>query len=254
MNEYWLEITQAGHTLRHDLSGAGLSIGGGASQLALEGVGQDQLILAADPWRVTFKGSGPPPFCGGAPLSTLNLQAGTRIEWAGIRIEFREHAVLQELGQVDQAAPSSAGAPGTGLDAMEEIAWLRLRAGLLVDTGQVKKSQVEPWQQQVLDGVFDVSGCAADLNASVQVIDQRLADRAGRLMRDFVMASKLQGAAGAARATRTATKSFVSMLIAQGMALGIYSLVLFGCMIFIRQGGTSFDGLFDSILGLFGMK
>lgn len=180
-----------------------------------------------------------------------------RIEWAGVRIEFREQARLEELPLENPEVLTLAARDkreGLHLSPIEANAWQRVRAGLLVDTGQIPRAVVKEWQEQVLEGPLDINGCAQELNALIPELPVSVAERAGRLMRDFLMASKLQGASGAARASRKAARSLAGLVISQSVAIVAYSLIVFGCMLFIRRGGTSFDGLFDSILGFFGAK
>ncbi len=246
MDAHWIEITQAGKKTRHGLSSAGLCVGGPGAAVQIAGLGAGQLSFEADPWRVSYTGPEPAPYCAGQPVGELLLRAGAQLDWAGIRIQYNEALLLEELPTPELGATLEA-FPSPG----EQQAWLRLRAGLLVDLGLADRRTVKRWQKEVLGGQLDHDLCAREINQGVLRGDGRLADRAGRLMRDFLMASKLKGLSGAARGTRGAVRSFFSMLIAQFVAIGIYSLILMGCMIFIHRGGTSFDALFDAILGFF---
>ena len=121
-----------------------------------------------------------------------------------------------------------------------------------VDLGLAERKTLKHWQAEVVASRFDADVAARELSATAQTPGEGiLADRAGRLLRDFVMAPTLRGAQGAARAARQRTKSGVAYLLAQGLAFAAFTLILLLCMLFLRLKGTSFDEFFDRILDLF---
>ena len=267
--ELWIEITDATGTRRHQLGAAVTRIGAGDAEVTVAVAGRDQLHVTRDPLHVLFLGEGAPPFCGGAPFRERMCAPGEVVEWAGSRIRFTNDASLEEVAtpapafvtpptletpapgaSIGTAAPADAGSSTS--HATDDPAWTRVRAGIYVDLGLADKKTVKRWQENVIAGSFSADDCARDIVASARPDDHgRVADRAGRLMRDFLMASTLKGVSGASRAVRSTTKKGIAFFIAQATALVVYSVIVLLCMLFLRIRGVSFDGFYDSILDLF---
>ena len=118
--------------------------------------------------------------------------------------------------------------------------------------GQAEKRTTKRWQQAVIDGTFDADQCAREIVSTAKAGDDlRLRDRSARLMRDFLMASKLRGMSGAGRTIRTKTRRGFAFLIAQATALLVYSGIVLLSMLFLRIRGVGFDGFFDAIIDFF---
>ena len=74
-------------------------------------------------------------------------------------------------------------------------------------------------------------------------------ERAGRLLRDFLMAPTMRGARGerAAACVRRPAGG-VAFVLAQGIALAVYTLIVLVAMLLLRVRDVSFDALLDRIL------
>lgn len=255
VTESWLEITDANGSRRAPLSPGLTRIGGGQAEVSLPGVGGDQLHVQTDPLRVRFVGSGAPPFAGGAPFDERAFDLGEEIEWSGVHLRFDgvppSSALLEEITPAETSSGSSGDSP---LTEGERRVWQRMQAGLYADLRLANKKAAKAWQQKVLAGDYDADRCAEDLLESVGPGDElQLLERAGRLQRDFLMAPLASGVRGAGRSVRTATRSGIAFLLAQGLALLVYSLIVALALLFLRIRGASFDGFYDAILGVFGL-
>jgi len=252
MGSTWLIITQAGATRRARLAPGQTRVGGGDAEVTVHGVGSDQLHVWDQPLRVVFAGTGAPPFCGGKPVVERLLGPDEWIEWAGIRLDFEREAALEELHSPPAAAPRAAEEEG-GQHPIDHRTWRRVQAGLLIDLGAADKKAMKRWQETVVAGSFEVDVASEEIIRSARELDTvLLRDRAGRLMRDFLMEPLTRGLRGAGRAARQRVKGVFAMILSQGLALLVYSLIVLLSMLFLRIKGTSYDGFFDAILGFFG--
>ena len=140
------------------------------------------------------------------------------------------------------------------LEVLEEgeiRAWRRLQAGLLVERGLANRKEARRWQEAVQRGEFDPDACARDIvgESADALDDPRLLERAAILQRDLLMTPLQRGLRGAGRRARGATRSSFAFLIAQGMALFVYTLVILIILLLARmQQGLSLDGVLDRIL------
>jgi hypothetical protein len=119
----------------------------------------------------------------------------------------------------------------------------------MTDTQAVKR-----WRAAVMASEFDPGACARELLAGEQVPrgDTRLLERATRLQRDLLMSAHQRGVKGVRRRARAATRSGAAYVLANLIAISIYSLVVLAVMLLVRvQYGTSFDGTLDGILEAF---
>ncbi len=257
MAKSWIDITDASGTRREALRDGLTRVGGGEAEVTVADVTSDQLHVWSDPLRAVFVGDGAPPFCEGAPFVERDFAPGEYLEWSGVRITFGGESSLEEI-----PAPSvvrvARKAVRTSADTSEAPrpeqararAWNRVRAGLYIEQGAADADVVALWQKRVMEGDFDVDACADDILGSASEGDElQVLERSGRLMRDFLMASAMRGMHGASRGARKKARNGIAFLLAQVIALLVYSLIIGLSMLFMRINGTSFDGFFDGILG-----
>jgi hypothetical protein len=250
----WIEITDASGTRREPLRAGLTRVGGGDAEVLLAGVGSDELHVWDDPPRAVFVGAGAQPRYGGTPFTERALAPGDRIEWAGAVLELGEgHASEASFEEIVDPARAVTG-PGVsavaGAEGDGERTLARLRAGLLVDLGLTDASVVKRWQRAVVDGSFDADLCAGAVAAASRAgaDDPRMRERAGRLLRDFVMAPTTRGARGASRRARQAARGGIAFVLAQGLALLVYSVIVLVALLLLRVRDVSLDGFLDRIL------
>jgi hypothetical protein len=196
------------------------------------------------PPRAIHLGRGESPTCAGQPFEERELRPGDRIQWAGHTLVYGGEAAgahQAELEELTVPAPPRA--------AREPLS-ARVRAGLACELGIADAQAMKRWQQAVLAERFDADACARELLPAVPgaEAEQRLLERSGTLLRDFLMAPYLSGAAGARRKLREQGRSFVAFLVAQGLALLVFGLLVAASLLVARAGGTSIDALLDRIL------
>jgi len=247
----WIEITDASGTRREPLRAGLTRVGGGDAEVVLAGAGTDELHVWDDPPRAVFVGAGAQPRCAGAPFAERALAPGERIEWAGAVLVLGAGRVSEaSLEEIVDPARAAAGAGVAGTEGEGERTLARLRAGLLVDLGLTDAAVVKRWQRAVLDGSFDADLCAGAVAAASRAgaDDPRMRERAGRLLRDFVMAPTTRGARGAGRRVRQAARGGVAFVVAQGLALVVYSVIVLVALLLLRVRDVSLDGFLDRIL------
>lgn len=154
----------------------------------------------------------------------------------------------------DDPKPTSASAGGRAhLESVpvfgegEERAWRRLSAGLAVELGLADKKVARHWQERVRAGEFDADACAAEIleAGGFEAGDARLVERSARLQRDLVM-TPLSRSAG--RKVRRAARGGLAFLVAQLLAIGVYSLLVAIALVLLRLQGVAFDPLLDRAL------
>lgn len=162
-------------------------------------------------------------------------------------------ALLEEIE--DQGGSGAAGR-GVTSNPDEEKVRRRLIAGLLVETGLADKSAAKRWREAVLSGSWDADACASEIVASAPpsaYSEQKLQERAARLERDLLMAAHMRGVRGASRRVRGATRSATAFMVANIVAILVYSAVIAALLIIARIGyDWSIDGLIDRLAGVFG--
>jgi hypothetical protein len=285
--EAWIEIVARDGTRRRHLLKSGLTtVGGRRGDVALEGSGEDQLHFWDQPPKVVYLGAGDPPRIRGAILDEAPIAPGDVVEWRGARIELGglTHAVIEEIpisppvsmppASVASVAPAGAvsgagagapwvGSPGAGFEPAPppmsgtgDVAWRRLRAGLLIEQGLVEAGIARRWQEAVMRGEFDPDACARDvLGATTSpAADQRLLERSARLTRDLVMSPVQQSMTrGASRKARSMFKTGLAAAIVQFLVFGICTLLVVVAMFVARlRLGWSVDDFLDRIANLFG--
>ena len=127
----------------------------------------------------------------------------------------------------------------------------RVLAGLLVESGLADKKTAKRWQSAVVSGEWDADACAAEILAAAPVdafSSPAVLERAGRLERDFLMASYTRGVKGASRRVRAATRSSSAFVLVNIIAFLVYSAVIAALLIVARVGyDWSIDGTIDRI-------
>lgn len=141
--------------------------------------------------------------------------------------------------------------PATAGGADEAKVRRRLLAGLLAETGLADKKVAKRWQSAVIDGGFDADACATEILAATPpgaFAAPKLQERSARLERDLLMASHTRGIKGASRRVRTATRSSTAFIVANIVAILVYSAIVAALLIVARVGyDWSIDGIIDRI-------
>lgn len=246
MSGAWLELQGPGGTRREALLEGLTRVGGGTADLALEGVGEGELHFLARPPRVRFDGRGAPPRCSGASFEERALRPGDRIEWRGYTLVYGGEADV-----ADQAALEEIAAPETPVTpAGDERLARRVRAGIACELGLAERAAVQRWQAAVLAGRFEPEACARELLVAplTREGEERAVERAGSLLRDFLMSSHLSGAKGAGRKLRGGLRTLLAFLLAQLLALLVFTGIVLGILLVLRAKGESLDALLDRVI------
>lgn len=256
MSGWRLELHSADGVRREALREGLTRVGGGAAEIALAGVGTDQLWLWDHPPRARFEGLGSAPRLNGAVLGEHALAPGDRIDWAGVTLVFvaaREGAadeprlaLLEEL--VEPAAPVTPAASSSD----EERLARRVRAGIACELELAERGTLKRWQEAVLAERFEPDACARELLAApfAREAEQRMLERSGTLLRDFLMSSYLRGAKGAGRKLRGGLRNVLAFLLAQLVALVVFSLIVVAILLVLRVEGESLDAWLDRVIRL----
>lgn len=136
----------------------------------------------------------------------------------------------------------------------EARGWTRVKAGLLVELGQVDKRVASRLQDQVVAGNYDADAAAAELLASATCADPDAAveRRCADLERDLLMAPRMRGARGAARKARETGRRGLAYLVVQLVVVLVFAL-LFGIgLTAARYAGYDLHEPIDAALGLIG--
>ena len=259
VNESWLEIEVGGVTSRADLSSGLTRLGGEGCDVVIPGAPGGELHTWSDPAKVIHISGDTSPVVGGVPVVESDLTGGETIAWGSVRMVYRDaRPVIEEVALKTSPAPAPAPAapkrPTAAPPAIDptERAWARVRAGLSIDLGEADRKVVRRWQEAVLRNEFNADACAREVLAdrSMQHDDPRLVERAGRLLRDFLMASLQRGVHGASRKIRAQARSGTAYVVANAIAISVYTLILLAVGVLVRlKWNTSFDDLFDFVLG-----
>jgi hypothetical protein len=257
VKESWLEIEVGGVTSRADLRSGLTRLGGEGCDVVIPGAPEGELHIWSDPAKLIHISGGISPLVGGKPVVEADLSSGETILWQGVRIVFRGARPVVEEIVIEPSAPAPTPAPTRPLAAIaaidpDERAWTRVRAGLSIDLGLVRGKVVSRWQEAVLRNEFDADVCAREVldEGALPLDDPRLVERSGRLLRDFLMASLQRGVQGAGRKIRSQARSGTAYLMANAIAITVYSAIVLAVMLLMRlKWNTSFDAFFDFILG-----
>jgi len=246
VTEHWIEIEGPEGQREHHLERELTRIGGAGADVVLEGAPRGELHLWNDPPKAVWLGGEGGPLLAGTKLDEHHLADGDRIAWADWSITFHEAGALAVLEEV-HAEPARSGA-----SARVPEAWMRVKAGVLVEQGLADKQVAKRWSDAVIRGDFQAEACARELLADNEVPDDhpRVVERSSRLLRDLLMTPLQRGASGASRKARVATKNTMAAAVAQFIIVGIILGMTFVAMVLSRlKWGTSFDGWIDAILG-----
>lgn len=244
----WLTLSIDGESRRVPLR-AGLNrIAGATPDVAVEVDGE--LHLWDDPPKVVHvRGPELASGSGAAGQGELGLENGTRFTWSGIEFTYGcDPPVLEEV-------PMAEAEPEAVLTGAELAAWRRVQAGLLVELGVADRAGVKRWQDAVKESRFDPDACSREIleDSRFDRSDVRFPDRCGALLRDFLMTPLMTGSRGAGRRARGAAKNGVAFLIAQLVAILVYSLLVAVVLVLARaKWDVSFDGWIDRLLSLGG--
>ncbi|MCZ6596987.1 MAG: hypothetical protein O7B99_05060 [Planctomycetota bacterium] len=256
----WLDITEEGGSRRVALS-SGLTRIGAGGDIPLAAAGTDQIHVWDEPPRAIFVGEGVQPTHNGSGLEEATLRPGDRIEWHGVLFVYggdaaaQDQAVLEEIS-VAAPAPQPAALGATpvaapaGMSAGEERVWKRLQAGMLVELDLADRVTAKRWQDAVMRGEFDPDRCASDILArsGARPDEPKILERSGRLLRDLLMQPLLRGSRGASRRAREVSKRGLAMVISQGTAFLIYTLIVLAIFLALRIRGMDFNLMFDRML------
>lgn len=269
MTEHWIEWRKDGATRRLDLAEGLTRLGGPGSDVVLEGMDPGpQLHFWSDPPKVIHAAGDGVPLLDGRAFEEVDLEDGATLQWEGCVLVYRTDRAAAPVAHEAPAAPSAPSAPSTpsGSAVIEELApkvmpktggsefERRLHAGILADLGLADKAMTKRWQDAVVRGEWSPEACARDLlgGNAPDAQDPRLLERASRLQRDLLMMPFQRGVKGASRRARAATRTGTAYLIANVIAISVYSLIVVAIMILARVNyDFSFDKVIDDFLSIF---
>ncbi|HTF87545.1 MAG TPA: hypothetical protein VK843_03990 [Planctomycetota bacterium] len=232
-------------------------LGGARGDLPVPASGSDCVHLWSEPPKLIFVGGGEPPRVNGQDALELSLHSGDRIDWRGQAWRFGYEDGQARLEEVAPSAPAEAPKggpnPSTFVAATGgELAWKRLKAGLVAELSISDKAVIKRWQDAVVRNEFDAEAATRDLLAGAPDVadgDNRLLDRSTRLMRDLLMSSVTRGAG---RQVRKAARNTLAFLLVQGFILILFILlVLAGLLLVHTKFGHSIDAFLDSVVNFF---
>jgi hypothetical protein len=254
VSDAWLEIEVGGIRSRADLRKGLTRLGGPGCDVVIPGAPEGELHVWSDPPKIMRIAGRAELEVEGRCAEECPLESGVRIRWAAITMVYKvDQPVLQEIA-FSTPGPAPATVVARRPSDPEDRAWQRVRAGLAIDLGLVEKRVVGRWQDVVLRQEFDADACAREILASTEKFtldDPRVIERSGRLLRDFLMTSLHRGVKGATRKMRSQAVSGSAFLMANAIGILIYTGIVLVVMLLARfKWQTSFDALFDTVLGV----
>lgn len=248
MSGGWLDIRGPEGSRREALLDGLTRIGGAGSDIVLSAAGEDQLHVWNRPPRVLYLGRGSRPSAAGQPFEERALKPGDGFDWAGHAFVYGGEAAHAHQATLEELAPTHPAAPAA--DGPQGRLVRRLRAGLACDLGLAEGAVLKRWREAVQAGRWDADLCAEELLARPlgDEGEQRLSERSGSLLRDFLMAPLQSGSAGARRRLRESTRGLVAFLLTQGLALLVFTLLVLAALLVLRGQGKSIDALLDRFL------
>ena len=273
VNKSWLDIEVGGVTSRADLRDGLTRLGGLGCDVVIPGAPEGELHVWSDPPKVIRISGRAELEISGKAAEEGALVDGELIRWGAAALTYHcTKPVLEELvmeppplarpvppppraGAERAPWPSDSQSPAPPANVYDPRgrAWTRVRAGIAIDLGVAERRAVTRWQDAVLQNEFDADACARDVLSGVVGLDAddpRVVERSGRLLRDFLMASLHKGLKGASRKMRSQARSGTAYLMANAIAISIYTAIVLVVMLLARlKWNTSFDALFDAILG-----
>lgn len=236
-----------------------------------------ELHLWSEPARLVFVGAGGLVLLNGRAVEEAPLSDGDTIQWGGLVVVVHPPAVLEELAPEPTAAvapkagggtglqpkgapaapPAASPAPPAGSASGAGQASQRLLAGLAAECGVGDKAAIKRWQAAVLRGEWDPDTAAREILQGTDPAAPALLERASRVQRDLLMSAFQRGMRGAARKARGAARGGSAFVVANVVAVSVYSLLVAALAVLLRaRYGWSLDGGIDGLLelvsGLFG--
>jgi hypothetical protein len=251
VKDTWMDIEIGGVTSRADLKSGLTRLGGPGADVVIPGAPEGELHFWSDPPKLVHVSGQTPLEVAGSRKHELELKGDEAVVWG--RVTLRYHgaaAVLEEIPIADSEPPAPSRAAGSSSDGGR--AWSRVQAGIAVELGMADKSAVKRWQEAVLRNEFDADACSREVLAGggVSVDDPRVVERAGRLLRDFLMSGLQRGVKGAGRKVRAQARSGTAYVVANLIAISVYTAIVMVVMVLARlKWDISFDGAIDFILG-----
>jgi hypothetical protein len=244
MSGGWLDVRGVGETRRVALLEGLTRVGAQGADVVLPGV-DGELHVWNRPPRVLHLGRGPRPTAGGAPFDERALRPGEAFDWAGYSFVYGGVAAREDLAALEELP----GAPTPESALPVSTLLQRVRAGLACELGFADATAAKRWREAVKAGQFEPDACARELvpRALPSQAEQRILERSGSLLRDFLMAALLTGAEGSRRRAREQTRGVLAFLIAQGLAFLVFVLLVVAALFLLRYKGTSIDAFLDGL-------
>ena len=248
-----MDIEIGGVTSRADLKSGLTRMGGPGSDVVVPGAPEGELHFWSDPPKLVHVSGQTPLEVAGARVQEVELTGNEAVVWG--RVTLRYHgaaAVLEEISIAEVEPPRPSSSRGGATEASGGRAWTRVQAGMAVELGLAEKSAVKRWQEAVLRNEFDADACSRELLAgqTVPADDPRVVERAGRLLRDFLMSGLQRGVKGAGRKVRAQARSGTAYIVANLIAISVYTAIVLVVMVLARlKWGISFDDAIDFVLG-----
>lgn len=270
----WIEVRGGAAQERIPWQGR-LRLGAAPCEVVAPSPEGGELHLWSEPARLVFVGAGGLVLLNGRAVEEAPLTEGDTIQWGGLVVVVHPPAALEELapepapvtpkssGRPGAAAPATAmstqgrgpsGAPAAGPEAAGGgQASQRLLAGLAAECGLGDKAAVKRWQAAVLRGEWDPDTAAREILQGTDPGAAALLERASRVQRDLLMSAFQRGMRGAARKARGAARGGSAFVVANVVAVSVYSLLVAALAVLLRaRYGWSLDGGIDGLLELVG--
>jgi|LWDU01.1.fsa_nt_gi hypothetical protein len=248
VTEVWLDIEVGGLASRAEMKSGLTRLGGATADVVIPGAPDGELHLWSDPPKIVHVSGQTPLEVAGEVLTEASLVAGKDLVWGRVTLRLGRGApVIEELPMASAQATGTAAPTGS-----DDRGTQRVRAGLAIELGLADKAVLRRWQDAVISNEFNADACAREVLAGVQLAadDPRLMERSGRLLRDFLMSSLQRGVQGASRKARAQARSGTAYLVANIVAIGVYSAILLVIMVLVRvKWQFSFDHFLDFLLG-----
>ncbi|MBL6721136.1 MAG: hypothetical protein ISQ08_06965 [Planctomycetes bacterium] len=269
----WIEVRGGAAQERIPWQGR-LRLGAAPCEVVAPSPDGGELHLWSEPARLVFVGSGGLVLLNGRAVEEAPLNEGDTIQWGGLVVVVHPPAALEELAP-EPAPPASrpVGRPGSTAAAPVAAASTsaaqaasrppvssggsqasqRLLAGLAAECGMGDKAAVKRWQAAVLRGEWDPDAAAREILQGTDPEAAALLERASRVQRDLLMSAFQRGMRGAARKARGAARGGSAFVVANVVAVSVYSLLVAALAVLLRaRYGWSLDGGIDGLLELVG--
>ena len=248
-----MDIEIGGVTSRADLKSGLTRLGGPGADVVIPGAPEGELHFWSDPPKLVHVSGQTPLEVAGTRRHELELKGDEAVVWGRVTLRYHGAAtVLEEIPFEDPEPQRAAPARTAGSSSEGGRAWTRVQAGMAVELGLADKSAVKRWQEAVLRNEFDADACSRQVlsGGGVSADDPRVVERAGRLLRDFLMSGLQRGVKGAGRKVRARARSGTAYVVANLIAISVYTAIVMVVMVLARlKWRSSFDGAIDVVLG-----